>query len=204
MKREIIAGNWKMNCTKAETVELIEKLLPLVGDPGKMEVVQLFERPHKHPLVIPKVIQREPWGQVLYLLAFCARCQKEHKQVLVFVPRRQDCFWLAWILRLVCKAVGIHSATSDKDKILETFRQKHYDVLVCTTLLERGITIGSVQVAVYQAQHIVFTTASLIQIFGRVGRTFKDPYGKGVCLCRYASPSVRQCVRILRQMNDSV
>ncbi len=39
MKREIIAGNWKMNCTKAETVELIEKLLPLVGDPGKMEVV---------------------------------------------------------------------------------------------------------------------------------------------------------------------
>lgn len=188
----------KLYLSATPSSEILAKI-----EAGKMEVVKLFERPHKHPLVIPKVIQRDPWRQVLYLLIFCARCQKEHKQVLVFVPRRQDCFWMAWVLRLVCKAVGIHSTTHDKDKILEAFRQKQYDVLVCTTLLERGITIGSVQVAVYQAQHIVFSTASLIQIFGRIGRTFEDPTGKGVCLCQYASQSVRECIKLLEWMNDS-
>ena len=48
-------------------------------------------------------------------------------------------------------------------------------------ILERGITVPSVQVIVCQADHAVFTSASLIQIFGRVGRSFDDPTGKGVC-----------------------
>lgn len=38
MKRDIIAGNWKMNKTNAETKKLIEELIPLVKD-AKCEVV---------------------------------------------------------------------------------------------------------------------------------------------------------------------
>jgi triosephosphate isomerase len=38
MKRDIIAGNWKMNKTNAETKELIKELAPLVKD-AKCEVV---------------------------------------------------------------------------------------------------------------------------------------------------------------------
>ena len=170
----------------------------------KMEMVELFVRPHGYPLIIPKVIQAALWRQVLVLVRFCRRCKKENKQVLVFVPRRNDCFWMTVLLNFFVKTKGIHSQTEDKDQILEDYRQKKIDVLVCTTLLERGITIPSVQVAVFEGQHAVYTAASLIQIFGRIGRSMKDPSGKGICLCQYASSSIRECVRILKQMNASV
>ncbi len=171
---------------------------------NKMEIVELFVRPHGHPLVIPKIIQAAVWRQVLILIRFCRRSKKEKKQVLVFVPRRNDCLWMTKILNIFIKTKGIHSQTKDKDEVLEDFRQHKTDVLVCTTLLERGITIPSVQVAVFEGQHVVYTAASLIQIFGRIGRTMKDPFGKGICLCQYASASIRECVRILKQMNASV
>ena len=76
------------------------------------------------------------------------------------------------ILNVFVKTDFIHSSTQNKDEILDCFRNKELSALVCTTLLERGITIPSVQVVVFKGDHSVFTTASLIQIFGRVGTKF--------------------------------
>ena len=92
----------------------------------------------------------------------------------------------------------------NKDSILNDFRNKKLQLLFSTTLLERGITIPSVQVLVYQAEHSVFTTASLIQIFGRIGRSFQDPTGIGVCLCQSMSLSIKECISQIRAMNDTV
>src|SRR5579862_5155540 len=39
MRRKIIAGNWKMNKTCAETVEFIEELVPLIVGRGDVEAV---------------------------------------------------------------------------------------------------------------------------------------------------------------------
>ena len=39
MRKTIVAGNWKMNKTPREALELIETLKPLVGDNDKTEVV---------------------------------------------------------------------------------------------------------------------------------------------------------------------
>ena len=196
---ELSCKGQKMYLSATPSSSMLEQM-----EKKTMEVVQLFQRPHGKPLIVPQVKEGSLFRQLILLFWFCVKCIRAHKQVLVFVPRKEDCTWLSFLLNRFFKARGIHSQTKEKDELLDRFRNRELDILVCTTLLERGITIGSVQVAVLEAQHAVFTTASLIQIFGRVGRTFKDPYGKGVCLCRYASPSVRQCVRILRQMNDSV
>lgn len=171
---------------------------------GKMKVVTLFQRPHKQPLVVPKVIQCSSLYQLVYIFYFCFRQVQKQKQVLLYVPRRFDCIWMHGLLYPFFKVSSIHSKTKDKDEIMKAFREHQYDILVCTTLLERGITVGSVQVIVYQGQHIVFTSASLIQIFGRVGRTFQDPKGEGVCLCQYASKSIKECVKQIQWMNDSV
>lgn len=178
-----------------------EESMKLV-DEGKMEMVCLFERPHGHPLCIPKVIQISIGLQVLLVFIKCIQFKSQAKQVLVFVPRKQDAKRMSKGLNLFLKSKAIHSSTQDKDCILEDFRNRKLDVLVCTTLLERGITIPSVQVIVFRADHSVFTTASLIQIFGRVGRSFQDPDGEGVCLCQYAKKSIKDCVNQLKKMND--
>lgn len=163
---------------------------------GSMKMVSLFERPHQHLLPVPKVLVLPNLIQVLYILYFCHI--HSHQQILVFVPERQDCIWMSLLLR----CPYIHSQTEQKDEIMNRFRKKEFSILVCTTLLERGITVPSVQVIVYQGQHIVFTTASLIQIFGRVGRSFKDPEGEAICLCSYENESITNCVNQLNQMNN--
>ncbi|WP_271853093.1 helicase-related protein [Planococcus maritimus] len=50
--------------------------------------------------------------------------------------------------------------------------------LATSTILERGITIPHLQVAVIGSCHRVFDRAALIQIAGRVGRSGKDPTGE--------------------------
>ncbi|MDO4465902.1 MAG: helicase-related protein [Bacillota bacterium] len=171
---------------------------------GEMEMVSLFERPHKHPLIIPKVIHLPLFFQILYVFLFCLQMKKEKKQVLVFVPKKQDTNWMAQIFSVFFSCSGIHSSTKNKDDILDAFRRKTLSVLFSTTLLERGITIPSVQVLVFHADHPVFTTASLIQIFGRVGRSFNDPTGIGVCLCQSSSLAIKNCIKQLKKMNDTV
>ena len=179
-----------------ESMELVKQ--------KKIELVCLFERPHKHPLIVPKVIQVSILIQVWIVIYLCIKFQKEGKQTLVFVPRKNDGKWMKMILNVFVKTDFIHSSTQNKDEILDCFRNKELSALVCTTLLERGITIPSVQVVVFKGDHSVFTTASLIQIFGRVGRSFKDPEGKGVCLCQASSESIKDCVSQITKMNDTV
>lgn len=170
----------------------------------KIELVCLFERPHKHPLIVPKVIQVSVFLQVLIVIYECIKFCRDNKQTLAFVPRKRDGTWLKMILNLFVKTSLVHSSTENKDEILDCFRNKELDVLVCTTLLERGITIPSVQVVVFKGNHSVFTTASLIQIFGRVGRSFKDPKGEGICLCQFSNQSIKDCVYQISKMNDTV
>ncbi len=56
-----------------------------------------------------------------------------------------------------------------KEKVLK-LRNEEIPGLLTTTILERGITIKNVQVAVVGAESSIFTSSALIQIAGRVGR----------------------------------
>ena len=63
-----------------------------------------------------------------------------------------------------------------KEKVLQ-LRNEQRKGLLTTTILERGITIKNVQVAVIGAENAVFTSSALIQISGRVGRNIHFPDG---------------------------
>jgi competence protein ComFA len=63
-----------------------------------------------------------------------------------------------------------------KEKVLK-LRQGKVCGLLTTTILERGITISNVQVAVVGAEEQIFTSSALIQISGRVGRSVDFPNG---------------------------
>ena len=170
---------------------------------GKMELVTLFARPHKHLLPVP-IVQKAPlFFLVLFAFRYCHYFVKENKQVLFFVPTKaQSKIWQI----LFCpffSVIHIHSQTKDKDALMDAFRKQKYSICVTTTLLERGITVPNVQVVVWQADHIVFSVESLVQIFGRVGRSFKNPEGEGVCLCQRKTKSIIQCISLIEKMNQS-
>ncbi|MGN7479610.1 DEAD/DEAH box helicase [Solibacillus silvestris] len=72
---------------------------------------------------------------------------------------------------------SVHSEDPDrKEKVLQ-LRNEERKGLLTTTILERGITIKNVQVAVVGAESPIFNASALIQISGRVGRNMKFPAG---------------------------
>ncbi len=168
----------------------------------EMEMVNLFKRPHQKPLCVPDVVTCSKFRMVLKIIRKCKKHIQNGKQVLLFVPRIADTKWMKWVLKPFFAVDVIHSKSKDKDEIMARFHARKSMVLICTTLLERGITVPSVQVIVYRADHLVFTTASLIQIFGRAGRSFKDPYGEGTAYIQSPSKALNECLRQLNHMNS--
>lgn len=72
---------------------------------------------------------------------------------------------------------AVHAEDANrKEKVLE-LRNEQRKGLLTTTILERGITIKNVQVAVVGAESPIFTASALIQISGRVGRNKDFPNG---------------------------
>lgn len=165
---------------------------------GELKAVRLFRRPHGHPVPEPVFRFGSLPVQLLYLWHHLRRLKD--RQILVFVPRIRDGRLVSRLLGCPC----IDSTVSDKDGIMARFRNREFRILVSTTLLERGITVPSVQVIVLEGDHAVFTTASLVQIFGRAGRSFSDPEGECLCFAKTMSESMRECADLLHQMNESV
>lgn len=79
--------------------------------------------------------------------------------------------------RLDRRIEAVHSQDPNrKEKVLK-LRNGECAGLLTSTILERGITIPNVQVAVIGAESAIFNAAALIQIAGRVGRSSEYPTG---------------------------
>ena len=76
------------------------------------------------------------------------------------------------------------------------------DVLVSTTVLERGITLPFLDTVVYDADHErVFDDATLVQMAGRVGRKLEDPTGSVIFLAARKTPAMARAVQTIRSLN---
>lgn len=59
--------------------------------------------------------------------------------------------------------------SSEKEKV-QQFRDGQFDLLITTTILERGVTVPMVQTGILGAESPIFTESALVQIAGRTGR----------------------------------
>ena len=159
----------------------------------KLETLTLFKRYHGHALLVPDVVI----GFKIYLYFRMYKWLKEKNKVLLFVPT----IALAQKLSKLLKYPAIHSKSNNKETIIKGFDSGEYNVLITTTIMERGITLDAVNVCVLFADHPVFNESSLIQIAGRVGRTQASPFGDGIFLCEKKSKRVERCISKLEMMN---
>lgn len=171
---------------------------------GKLRMVTLFERPHRHPLVVPVLRCVPSFLQYPLLFRFLWENHRRKQQTLVFVPTIAMSRQCAIGFRLFLSCAVISSKSEKRDAILDAYRQRKVEVLFATSVLERGITIPDVQVAVLHGEHPVFTTASLIQMIGRAGRNIDFPDGRGLFLCTQKSEALSACIQELRRMNDTL
>ena len=169
---------------------------------GSLVHLTLYERPHAKPIPVPRIYV----GPTLLLLLKLIKWLDIHSKHprMVFVPSIR----LAESLyRLLLKRGGCYRVTSkqeDRDEIVEKFRKEKHGIIIATTVLERGVTVPHADVCVYQADSHSFDEAGLVQMAGRAGRAFDDPYGDVLFLCREKSSMCNRCRKQLLEANDTL
>ncbi|GGA67144.1 DNA/RNA helicase [Ornithinibacillus halotolerans] len=170
-------------------------------------------RYHGHPLPVPtlqisyslqKALNEKKVPQIL--LHWMKNRQNPNRQLLIFVPTISLADELTTYLKeqtevLFKKVVSVHAEDEDRVVKINQFRQREIDLLITTTILERGVTFPSVDVIVLDAGHEVFDEAALVQIAGRAGRSADDPTGEIVFLHDGKTTAMVNAVRSIKQMN---
>ncbi|MBP1971176.1 competence protein ComFA [Virgibacillus natechei] len=133
------------------------------------------------------------------------------RQLLIFVPTilLAEALKEHLAVRLVNEGVfqsgdnliAVHASDSDREDKVQLFREKKVDALVTTTILERGVTFPSVDVAILDAGHEVFDEAALVQIAGRAGRSPDDPTGEVVFFHEGKTDAMVAAIQSITAMN---
>ena len=169
---------------------------------SKIQIPTLSARYHRHAL---DGFFIEWLNGVDYNVDILLRWIIKHKThpIMIFVPTINQGYELKNRLKkqgLLCD----FTFSSDMSKTLKInhFRLNKLPVLITTTLLERGITIVDLQVVVMNADHEVYSTETLIQICGRVGRHPDFPSGDILFMTHEMTDSIHQARRYISQKNQ--
>ncbi|TVP83432.1 MAG: DEAD/DEAH box helicase [Alkalicoccus sp.] len=176
---------------------------------GSLESAVVSRRFHGGDLPVPRLVWAGNWkkkienGRLPKALHLFLK-EAAGRQVLLFVPAVS---WLIPVQKVLKKwqenirTATVHSQEEKRSERVKMFREGSLDVLITTTILERGITIENVQVAVLGAEDAVFTETALIQIAGRAGRSSLYPTGM-VSFFHYGSTrEMKRSVRTIVQLN---
>jgi competence protein ComFA len=152
---------------------------------GKRKAVTIPARYHGFPLPVPVFEWCGNWRKAVKkqslpsnVLAWIQERLNGRKQSFVFVPHIELLENIVAILKkLEPKIEGVHAEDSARKEKVAAFRKGEIPLLVTTTILERGVTVPNIDVAVLGAEDEIFTEGALVQIAGRVGRSAQYPSG---------------------------
>lgn len=151
---------------------------------NKLDSVIIPARYHRHTLPTPTFQWCGNYKKLLSKQKLPNIIEKWIKQylyqkpMLLFVPHVETLYQVTKILKELDNNIeGVHAEDLDRKHKVQTLRMKEIPMLVTTTILERGVTIENVQVAVLGAEDEVFSESALVQIAGRAGRSRNFPNG---------------------------
>ncbi|WP_300615173.1 DEAD/DEAH box helicase [uncultured Lactobacillus sp.] len=176
---------------------------------GKLAIVRLNRRFHGYPLPVPQLdLYVKPFltkGRLHPKLARRIKmAAKSGHPLLVFLPRiAQMPQYFAAVKRLLpnLRLATVYAQDPDRLEKVEKFRKGDLDLLLTTTILERGVTFKHVWVIIVAADDEIYSAASLVQIAGRVGRDKQDPDGLVLFCYRRYSRQIRSAVKQIKEMN---
>lgn len=171
----------------------------------KMCVYSVDERFHGQPLDLPEIRFLPRLDKRINRGDLPAKIQvaiQENPRSFIYVPTISLAHKVHQLLasqRLSSKMIT--SQSTDKEHVLKSFEKGMVDYLVTTTILERGVTYSKLNVIVLLADHEVFSTETLIQICGRVGRKIEAPHGNILFFAGSITSAMRDTIQTIRQIN---
>ena len=98
---------------------------------------------------------------------------------------------------------AVHAGDGERTQKVAALEAGRIDLLVSTSILERGVTLPLLDVVVFAADwERVFDATALVQMAGRVGRSSKDPSGHVVFFAQSTTPAMREAIATIRRFNE--
>lgn len=150
--------------------------------PGRSEI---FRRFHGHDLPVPSFESLWNYKRSLLknkipskLAAWIQEKIRKKEPFLLFLPTIELIDHSISLLKELDPSIeAVHSEDPLRKEKVMKLRNGDIPGLLTSTILERGITIPNVQVAVIGADDRIFDSSALIQIAGRAGRSSGKPGG---------------------------
>lgn len=178
---------------------------------GKLPHVSVPVRYHRRPLPVPVRVVIPPLDAMIRRKSLPPSLRqamdtsvKRGAQLFVFVPK---IILVEPMVRLLsgvypsCRVQGTSSKDENRGEKVTDFREKRVELLVTTTILERGVTVPKTDVFILGADSPLFDEASLVQMAGRAGRSKDDPFGRVVFAAKEWTASQASAIRQIRHMN---
>lgn len=136
------------------------------------------KRYHNHPLPVPRYSSLWRYENNFNKGTIPSKLQRwteerltRKEPFLIFLPKVTLMEKVTPLFQIIHPEIlAVHAEDPDRKETVLKLRNEEIPGLLTTTILERGITIKNVQVAVVGAESAIFTASALIQIAGRVGR----------------------------------
>lgn len=166
-------------------------------------ILELRTRFHKKEIPVPIMKKIPNFLLIPYLVCKLRKYQKENKPVFIFAPTIDLCESVYQALSLFVKnGACVHSKKENRSEIIGDFKKNRYFYLVTTSVLERGVTFKNLQVIVTHAdREDIYSSSTLIQIAGRVGRKIDAPGGDVLFLCEKEDESMRRAIHEIQFCN---
>lgn len=176
---------------------------------GKRSFTTIPARFHRQPLPVPDFRWIGNWrkqlakGNIPHRLERWIKQQLiAKKQALLFLPNIHLMNKILPMMQTFHHAIeSVHAEDPKRKEKIENMRGKQIPILLTTTILERGVTIPNIDVAVIGAEDDIFTEAALVQIAGRVGRSVQFPSGEITFFHYGRSKAMVQAKRHIMNMN---
>ena len=168
-------------------------------------------RYHGYPLPVPKLKACWNWQEKLLKAPLKTSCGKklqqlirEERRFLIFIPN------IEWMLKFEktlrqyfpeCYFTSVSAEDPDRKAKVRAMRNKEFQFLLSSTILERGITFADIDVFVIGAEDGIFTESALVQIAGRCGRAADYPTGEVIFYHNGKSIVMKRAVKQIKQMN---
>lgn len=180
---------------------------------GRMTSTLLPARFHGHPLPEPTFHWVGDWRQSIRqrqqkskLWKLLVKFSQLAGVKLIFLPNIQLAELLyQWLndsltsIKLAC----VHSKDPLRKQKVQMVRDGEIELLISTTILERGVTFTNCQVCIVGAESHLFTRASLVQMSGRVGRKQDFPSGQLLYAHQGVSWAMKQAEKEIIGMNQT-
>lgn len=176
---------------------------------NKLAYVTIPARFHRHSIPVPRLKWCGDWHKAFergnipsLLLAWYLGQLQTMTPFLIFFPNIALMKRYSSLFRKHYPAIAsVYAEDERRKEKVSDLRQGNVLGLLTTTILERGVTIPKLSVAVLGAEEEIFTESALVQIAGRVGRSAEHPRGDVTFFHYGKTRAIVKAVRQIERMN---